>query len=568
MALIVALGSATAAQAADPSLVRIATVPAGAEVAGIAINGLGELFFNAQHPGKKSVVKDGHAASIGYIAGMNINNYTGGNVAIPGKDDRNRVHVAQGEYVTLAKSGDKMGDGKVVGGIYDTSGKLMFVSNDVDYNGFIPLSSTEAYLYTAFEGAGRRGVSGISRLKLIRSNGRWAADLKQSEMMDLSSIDGAWVLCFGTISPWGTPILSEEYYFYNTSLWNHPNDHDDDERPGFKGGNDVNYHQPKMMDRYLGKASNPYRYGYNIEMNNAASKDDVSMVRHFAHGRFSHENVMIMADGKTLYQSDDDSAKYTNVKFNSNSGGVFFKFVADVAGDLSAGTLYAASLKQDNGTDPRTTGFDVNWIELAHGNNTQIEKWISEYDGISWKDHKEGQTNFVSDADVNNWAEGKTGKDLNGDGKVGSYKDDRPAFLESRKAAAALGAANDWNKMEGVAADSKNVYLAASNLTESMDKTWGDIHWSTGVKDKAAPGQIALDKEACGAVYKAPLTADYDIKRFEPYVVGRDLGNKKGCDLNGIASPDNILSTATGGLLIAEDAGSRQHPVDFLWLKK
>jgi uncharacterized protein len=567
MALMVALGGASAAQA-DPSLVRIATVPAGAEVAGIAINGLGELFFNAQHPGKKAVVKDGGpAALIGYIAGLNINNYSGGNVAIPGKDDRGKVHVAQGEYVVLGKSGDKLGDGKQLGAVYDSTGKLMWVSNDVDFNAFIPLSSTEAYLYTAFEGAGRLGVGSMSQMKLKRSNGKWSADLSQSKMVDLRSIDGGWVLCFGTVSPWGTPIMSEEYYFYNTSLWNHPNDHDDDERPGFKGGNDVNYHQPKKMDQYLGRPSNPYRYGYNIEINDAASSNP-SLVRHYAHGRFSHENVMVMGDGKTLYQSDDDSAKYTNEKYNSNSGGVFFKFVADTAADLSSGTLYAAKLKQDAGSDPRTTGFDVSWIELAHGNNAQIGKWIDEYEGISHKDYKEGGTNFVSDADVNNWAEGKTGKDLNGDGKVGSYKDDRPAFLESRKAAAALGAANDWNKMEGIAADNNNVYVAASNITESMDKAWGDIHWSTGKKDKAAPGQIALDKEACGAVYKGALTADYDITRLEPYVVGRDLGNKKGCDLDGIASPDNILATATGGLLIAEDAGKRQHPVDFLWLKK
>jgi len=44
-------------------------------------------------------------------------------------------------------------------------------------------------------------------------------------------------------------------------------------------------------------------------------------------GRFSHENVAIMADQKTVYQSDDGG----NV--------VFFKFVATTAGDLSAGTL-------------------------------------------------------------------------------------------------------------------------------------------------------------------------------------------------------------------------------------
>jgi len=567
MTLALALGANAAAQA-DDGLVRIATVPAGAEVAGIAINGLGELFFNAQHPAGKATVKDnGPAAVIGYIAGLNINNYTGGNVAIPGKDDRGRVHVAQGEYIKLGTSGEMMGDGKQLGAVHDATGKQMWVSNDVDFNAFIPLSSTEAYLYTAFEGAGRLGVSGVSQLKLKRSNGRWSTDLSQSKMLDLRPIGGGWVLCFGTISPWGTPIMSEEYYFYNTGLWNHPNDHDDDERPGYKGGNDVNYHQPKKMDRYLGKTSNPYRYGYNIEMNNAASANP-TMVRHYAHGRFSHENVMIMADGKTLYQSDDDSAKYTNEKYNSNSGGVFFKFVADTAGDLSAGTLYAASLKQDSGSDPYTTGFDVSWIELAHGNNAQIGKWIDEYEGISHKDYVEGQTNFISDADVNNWAEGKSGKDLNGDGKVGSYKDNRPAFLESRKAAAALGAANDWNKMEGVAADGKAVYLAASSITESMDAAWGDINWTSGIKDKTAKGQIALDKEPCGAVYKGMLTADYDIKRLDPYVVGKFLGKKKGCDLNGIASPDNILATATGGLIIAEDAGKRQHPVDFLWLKK
>ncbi len=552
---------------ADGDLVRIATVPAGAEVAGIAVNGLGELFFNAQHPGKKATYKEGGpAAEIGYIAGMNINTYSGGDVAIPGKDDRGRVHVAAGEYVTLAKSGDKMGNGQVVGGVYDHAGKLMFISNDVDFNAFIPLSSSEAYLYTAFEGAGRKGVSSVSQLKLKRSNGRWSADLQQSKMLDLQSIDGAWVLCFGTVSPWGTPIMSEEYYFYNTGLWNHPNDHDEDERPSFRKGNDISYHQAKRMNEFLGRNSNPYRYGYNIEMNNAASEP--SLVRHYAHGRFSHENVMVMGDGKTVYQSDDDSAKYTNAKYNSNSGGVFFKFVADTAGDLSAGTLYAAKLTQDAGTDPRTTGFGVTWIELASGNNAQIAKWIDEYEGFGPKDYKEGSTNYISDAEVNNWAEGKSGKDLNGDGKVGSYKDDRPAFLESRKAAAALGATNDWNKMEGVAADGKNVYLAASNITESMDKAWGHVHWSTGAKDKAAPGHIALDKEACGAVYRGALTADYDIKRLEPHVVGRDLGNKKGCDLGGIASPDNILSTPSGGLLIAEDAGSRQHPVDFLWLKK
>jgi len=50
MALALAFGGSSAVQA-DGSLVRIATVPAGAEVTGLSTNALGELFMNAQHPG-------------------------------------------------------------------------------------------------------------------------------------------------------------------------------------------------------------------------------------------------------------------------------------------------------------------------------------------------------------------------------------------------------------------------------------------------------------------------------------------------------------------------------------
>ena len=64
--------------AGGDKMIRIATVPAGAEVAGIAVNQVGELFFNAQHPGGKGEVKgDGPTALIGYIEGMDIRTYDG-----------------------------------------------------------------------------------------------------------------------------------------------------------------------------------------------------------------------------------------------------------------------------------------------------------------------------------------------------------------------------------------------------------------------------------------------------------------------------------------------------------
>ena len=549
-------------------MIRIATVPAGSEVAGLAVNNVGELFFNAQHPGGKGeVVGDGPAALIGYIDGMDIRTYSGKNVPIPAEAARSEVHVASGEYVILGKSGQKLGDGTKLGAVYDSKGKLMYISNDVDYNAFIPLSSKEAILYTAFEGATRKGVSGISRLRLQRDKGSWSTNLDKSSMLDLRSIGGGWILCYGEISPWGTPVFAEEYYFYNTMLWNHPDLHDADEKPTFMKGNDMVFHMPKMMNRYLGHVSNPYRYGQIIEMNYPASEKP-ELVRHYVMGRLSHENATFMPDGRTVYMSDDDTVKYTNPKWNTNSGGVFFKFIADQKADLSSGTLYAAKAKQDSGSDPNTTGFDINWIELAHGNNEQITKWISEYDGIGPKDYVEGQSNFISDADVNNWAESKLGKDLNSDGSIGTYPDNRPAFLESRKAAAALGATYEWNKLEGVTNTNGTVYIAISEITESMDKNWGHVDWASGKKDLTVQGDIALDKEACGAVYRGTMSSDYNLTRLEPAVVGKTTDGKKRCDDGGIAHPDNILGLSNGSLLVAEDAGKSAHPVDMLWLRK
>jgi secreted PhoX family phosphatase len=569
LAAFVLTVAAAGADAGEVSVIRIATVPAGAEVTGIAVNDLGELFFNAQHPaGKKELEGDGPAALIGYVDDIDIRNFTGASVAIPDEEARDKVHVARGEYVVLGMIGDELGDGTVLGGVYDAGGELMFVSNNVDYNAFIPLTATEAYLYTAFEGGDRAGVSALSRLKLRRAKGRWRGDLGQSKMMDLRSVDGGWRLCFGEISPWGTPIFSEEYPFYNTALWNHPDLHDDDDRPLSNQGNDMVDGMPRLMNRYLGKASNPYRYGYAIEMRDPAAEKSVDLVKRFALGRFSHENVAIMGDGRPVYQTDDDTARYTDAYWNTKTGGVFFKFVADNMADLSAGTLLAAKVTQDPGSDPRQTGFKVDWIKLAHGRDQQISKWIAEYDNIGPKDYEDGQSNFISDDDVYNWAEGKLKEDLNGDGKIGDYPDDRPAFLESRKAAAAMGATNEWNKLEGVTKVNGTVFIAVSEIAESMEKGWGHINWASGHKDESEQGHIALDKERCGAIYRAILTADYNVTRLDPVVIGTTTDGDKRCDDNGIARPDNLLGLANGSLLVGEDAGEHAHPVDMLWLIK
>ncbi len=552
------------ANADQKKLVRIATMPTGAEVTGLSSNAFGDLFVNAQHPGGKNTFKDGlKPALVGYIAGFDSGAVSGTGMAIPPLSDR--VKTAVGHYVTFAKAGDILGDGQRFGGVYDTSGDLMYISNAPDFNGFVSLGANTGYLYTAWEGAGRDGASAVSRLLLHRKGGIWAADVAKSKMLNLQSIDGGFVMCSGVVTPWGTPLMAEEYFYYGTEVWNHPDNHDDDERAGFRGGNDVSYIKPKSMNKYLGRMSNPYRYGYMIEANNPASGGEPDFVKHYATGRLSHETAAIMPDMKTLYMSDDDSGAYVGKKYNTASGGVFFKFVADIKGDLSAGTLYAAKLTQDAGSSPQSTGFDVDWIMLGHSNNAEIATWIKEYDAVKIADYVDGKSNYVSNSDVRAWAEARTGKDLDGDGKIATFGDDRPAFLESRKAAAALGATNEWDKLEGVTSHNNTVYLGISAISYPMDASWGHLDWATGKRDKTNSAAIALDREDCGGIYVATTGSDFNITRLDPYVIGKTVDGKR-CDPNRPASPDNILALSDGSLLIGEDAGRKKHVLDMLWM--
>ena len=265
--------AASSSLAKEVELIRVATMPAGAEVTGLSTNAKGELFLNAQHPGGKNVLKgDASPAIVGYVHGFDHKAISGPGMSIPDASKHNEVNVANGTYISFGKAGDKLGSGQVLGGVYDTSGKLMFVSNTPDFNGFIPRGDDKAYLYTAWEGGGREGASSISKVALNRVDGKWQADLAGSKMLDLSSVGGGNVLCSGVVTPWGTPLAAEEYFFYNTAVWNHPDNHDEDERASFQKGNDINYIKPKSMAKYMGKMPNPYRYGYMIEINNAATE--------------------------------------------------------------------------------------------------------------------------------------------------------------------------------------------------------------------------------------------------------------------------------------------------------
>ncbi|WP_435156163.1 alkaline phosphatase PhoX [Haladaptatus sp. DFWS20] len=94
------------------------------------------------------------------------------------------------------------------------------------------------------------------------------------------------------------------------------------------------------FEEYLGYFGNAYRYGFIVEIEDPTGAD-MTPFKHYSMGRFSHENAVFMPDRKPVYMSND------------GTGTVFFKFVADRAGDLSVGTLYAAKPSRTAGTTRR-----------------------------------------------------------------------------------------------------------------------------------------------------------------------------------------------------------------------
>jgi len=513
-------GAAFAAEQ-TAGLTRFATVPVGAEFTGLYITKAGDLFYNAQHPADSNK-KPYDKAAVGALIGVDMNHLpmTFPDVNVPETDDEKQgFSNALGSYQIIAQEGDEAKNGPL-GAIVALDGTVLMQSNDPDFNGFIPASTdgSEGYLFTNWEN--RPG--GMSRIHLVKAaDGSWQIGSRGAEMLDFSSVNGTWINCFGSVSPWGTPLTSEELYFDDTAQWNNE---------GFEDHDGV-----AALAQYLGSFPNPYDQGYTVEIKDPTGTP--TPVKHFTLGRFSHENSVVMPDGKTVYSTDDG----TDV--------VFFKFVADAAGDLSSGTLYAAKMTQGEGNDSATTGFRIEWIELAHGDNATIESWVDDYDGLTTADYNSwGASNYISDDDVAAWA-------------AGNAADDRVAFLESRKAAAAKGATAEFRKMEGVminhdrAADGSVpfMYMAMSSIGKGMSDEEGDI-------------QVSENK--CGVVYQLPLEADYDVSSMTPVVSGFGYNKYAGvnqCDTGGISNPDNLLVLDDGRVLIGEDTGNHENNMLWVW---
>ncbi|MDR7078758.1 secreted PhoX family phosphatase [Neobacillus niacini] len=425
-----------------------------------------------------------------------------------------------------------------------------FVSDAPDSNSLLMPINGKLYMVTHYEyqtidaaGQSAYGLVPASMSLTEMEQDKKTGELKpvNVEKIDFSAVDGLWIPCNGSLSPWNTHLGSEEY--------------EPDARLFLNPTSKVRSQVETFSQFYFGDKAkaNPYFYGYTPEIT-VGKNGKTSVEKHYSTGRFSHELAKVMPDNKTVFYGDD----------GGNTG--MFMYVADKEKDLSSGTLYAATFKQ-TGTENGGSG-DLQWINLGHATDKEVKDIIDS--GITFNDIFE-----TSDAPKEGFTAIKT---YSNEGKVEYLKlkpgkEKAAAFLETRRYAAMLGATTEFNKMEGLALNEKDkkVYIAISDQSKAMEKD------STG-KDPA--DHIQLPKIKAGVTYQLDLrggqkdsngnaiNSSYVAPSMSGLVVGEDLpaadayGNTANVDK--VANPDNLsYSEAMRTLFIGEDSGN--HTNNFVW---
>ena len=335
---------------------------------------------------------------------------------------------------------------------------------------------TEGLLFTNIE----TSPGNVVRMPISQNeDGTWSSDLENtinlSNTEELRSIGGTRINCYGDLSPWNTALSAEEEYAHprvsNTStvsdiiedgtgvghrgaahFWNRPNPSEIQEAIDEYYGNDawevqgafalsgVELHAYYLgadpVDQEDGSLENtltpigegcptPYRTGYIVDFRDPEAEVP-QPVKYHVMGRAAWEAPNVQTDQQTVYLTSD----------GVNKG--LYKFIADRPisdyenpMDLE-GTLYAAKVTNQEAAahnPPAEVNLELEWIELGHACNYEVESWIAEYDDIDQEDYLEhagtdweedletaleeadrevaenGNNDYVSDKEIVEWAD-------------------------------------------------------------------------------------------------------------------------------------------------------------------
>jgi secreted PhoX family phosphatase len=180
-----------------------------------------------------------------------------------------------------------------------------------------------------------------------RSEGKWNVT-SPFRAVDFSPVGGTINNCGGSLTPMGTILTAEEW------------DADNNEK--------LNNSGQWITDttEYLGR-SKWKNFGWMVEVDPESGK---AMNKLWQMGRYAHEDAIVMPDKKTVYLTDD------------NSPAVWFKFIADTAGDLTEGQLYAYN--DGNGKKPYWIKMPMDFESMVNAREVAVSLGASLFNRLEW----------------------------------------------------------------------------------------------------------------------------------------------------------------------------------------
>jgi len=474
-------------------------------------------------------------------------------------------------YQPFFITGDMVSDGKggkiLAGGYYDINNQPIidktvpgserqFFSDSPDGTSLLTVANAKVdgvkgntvfavvqFEYTTKAQDGQTGMYGllpspIAVLTLDQDPETGKLTLVKYHNVDTSGVNGLWITCGASLSPWGTHLSSEEY------------------EPDAFAARTANYMNEFSTNLY-GDANraHPYHYGHLPEVTVNADGTG-SIKKHYCLGRISHELVQVMPDGRTTFMGDDAT----------NAG--YFVFVADRQNDLSSGSLYVAKVGAGFSIDPAASGAaPLTWIKLGSATSTEIRALVD--GGIQPADIMDVRSTDPGDPAY---------RKIVANGKIEWIKihdgmEKAAAYLETHRYAAYVGASMGFTKMEGTTVNIKDkvAYSALQNVQGSMvagDKANVPGNGISVPKALLAGAVMALNlkggqKDTDGAAIDSEwMPADTRALITGEDIAADSLGNTANPDR--IGNPDNLkFSEKLRTLFIGEDSG--QHVNNFLW---
>jgi len=492
-------------------------------------------------------------------------------IKAPTGDDRHKVQTSTSAnyssqpnydvpYTLLARSGDKFGTA-TMGMIIDIDGKDIEVSNNPDFTSILQANG-KLYSVTHFE----QPSPGVAYFSELEQDAKGKLSIKTTAPLDFSKMGGLWIPCAGSVSPWGSHLGSEEYE-PDARAFEAPANAD----KSFSTIKGLDYGTSGHMRFFKSNADtpasaktagfNPYMYGYAWETKISSEGKPITD-KLWALGRQSYELIKVMPDQTTSYATDDG----TDV--------IFTKFVADKRGDFSSGKLSCARFIQQSLPGGSASKFYaiVSWISMGSAKAADIKESLTNLNGTKvgakFKD-------LFSVGTITPDGKGCVEKDfrLTKAGgldaeclKVKKGFEAIASRLEKRRYAAYLGCTTEFRKWEGITYDPINhvLYTAISEVAKGMEG--GSI----------PNDHINVKKESCGCVMRMGFNSkeDYSVAWITSELCGKainatlfpELAKDNKCDLDGIASPDNVaMIPEYNQLIIGEDTSGHQN--DVLWVK-